>query len=190
MNISEPPNHFNPFELLDIEKKAVIDLEALRANYIKASREVHPDRFQNEGGERLECAEKWTALLNQANQTLKETTSRLRWLMVEEQLIDESQENSQNNEVPQELLMEAFELQEQIEEAAQGSASDATKKKLEAARIDLQARHDKNNEAIEALASRWDKNSGSREEIVKEYGSTIGSQNYLGPLINKIDEVL
>ena len=71
--------HFNYFKILGLPVQPCIDESALKANYLKLSVSVHPDR---EGGHPDEDPEQPdAALVNEAQRILSHTPSRLKHLL-------------------------------------------------------------------------------------------------------------
>src|SRR5690606_5182604 len=104
----------NHFELFDLPVQFSIDLDQLNQQFRKVQSEVHPDRFAAaSGAERLKSMQLAT-LANEAYQTLKNPTSRARYLL-QLQGID-TQEDS-NTAMPGDFLMLQMEWREAMEEA-------------------------------------------------------------------------
>ncbi len=99
----------NYFEVFDIEPILNLDLKGLERKFHELSRKHHPDYHTDRPeGERQDALE-MTALLNDAYRTLKNPTARAEYLIQTQGLsIDRSK-------VPQSLLMEVFEINEELD---------------------------------------------------------------------------
>ncbi len=117
----------NHFELFDLPVQFCIDPDRLNQQFRKVQSEVHPDRFAAaSGAERLKSMQLAT-LANEAYQTLKNPTSRARYLL-QLQGID-TQEDS-NTAMPGDFLMLQMEWREAMEEATDAHDIDALERLL------------------------------------------------------------
>lgn len=128
MNQSLSNNHF---ELFNLPVQFAIDLEKLNQHYRKVQSEVHPDRFAAaSGSERLKSMQLATQA-NEAYQTLKNPTSRARYLLHLHGI--DTQENS-NTAMPADFLMLQMEWREAIEDAIDSRDVEALNKLLDETR--------------------------------------------------------
>ncbi|CAG0993850.1 Co-chaperone protein HscB [Methylophilaceae bacterium] len=117
----------NHFELLGLPVQFAIDLATLDQHYRKVQGEVHPDRFVSaSGSERLQSMQLAT-LANEAYQTLKNPTSRARYLL---QLHGIDTQEDSNTAMPGDFLMLQMEWREAIEEAADSDDIEALERLL------------------------------------------------------------
>jgi molecular chaperone HscB len=100
----------NYFAFYGLEPKLNIDEEKLRAEYLKLSKENHPDFFVNDAEKHALALEK-TSLNNRAYQCLRTIDGRQKHILELSGLLKES-----GSEVPQEFLMEMMEFNETIME--------------------------------------------------------------------------
>lgn len=70
------PNKKNPFDLLEIEQKYLIDLEELTQKYINKQREFHPDMHVTKSPAEKLRASSMAVALNHAFETLKDPFQR------------------------------------------------------------------------------------------------------------------
>ncbi|PKO24741.1 MAG: Fe-S protein assembly co-chaperone HscB [Betaproteobacteria bacterium HGW-Betaproteobacteria-8] len=128
MNQNFSQNHF---ELFDLPVQFDLDLDKLDQHYRKVQSEVHPDRFAAaSGSERLKSMQLATQA-NEAYQTLKNPTSRARYLLHLHGI--DTQEES-NTAMPADFLMLQMEWREAIEEATDANDIDALDKLLDQTR--------------------------------------------------------
>jgi molecular chaperone HscB len=106
----------NHFALLGLPVQFAIDLDTLNRHYRKVQSEVHPDRFADgSSAERLKSMQLATQA-NEAYQTLKNPTSRARYLL---QLSGIDTQEDSNTAMPGDFLMLQMEWREAIEEATE-----------------------------------------------------------------------
>ena len=76
--LSKETDYFN---LLEVEKKPLVNLSVLKENFLKISEMVHPDKYYNASPEAKEIAMGYSSLLNKAYTTLKDPKERIRYLI-------------------------------------------------------------------------------------------------------------
>lgn len=104
-------NYFALFQLL---QQFELDLAQLDSQYRKLQAEVHPDKFVNASpAERMQSMQMAT-LANEAYQTLKQPTSRARYLL---QLQGIATDEENNTAMPADFLMAQMEWREAIDDA-------------------------------------------------------------------------
>src|ERR1043165_209616 len=105
------------FDVFGLPKILGIDLAALEKTFHELSRKYHPDYFSTASPAEKTQAVRMTALLNDAYRTLRHPVRRVEYLLSLYGL------KSDGSKVPQSLLMEVFEINEQLEEVKAGRAS-------------------------------------------------------------------
>src|SRR5262245_29498162 len=152
----------NYFEVFELKPLLGIDLKALERKFHDLSRQYHPDYFTTASGEEKSRALRMTALLNDAYRTLRHPTRRVEYLLSLYGL------KSDGSKVPQSLLMEVFEINEQLEEVKAGRANPQEEDSLRAQIKEKRERFD-----AELLQSSldWDDlvKSGAGEPALKEH---------------------
>jgi len=104
----------NHFELFNLPTRFAIDLSALDQHYRKLQSAVHPDRFvAAPAAERLRSMQLATQA-NEAYRTLKDPTTRARYLL---QINGIDTEEESNTAMPAEFLVLQMEWREAIEDA-------------------------------------------------------------------------
>lgn len=104
----------NYFDLFQLPQQFNIELAVLDSHYRKLLAEVHPDRFVNaSSAERMQSMQKAT-LANEAYQTLKQPTSRARYLL---QLAGITTDEENNTAMPADFLMAQMEWREAMDDA-------------------------------------------------------------------------
>ena len=105
------------FEVFGLPRLLGIDTAALEKTFHELSRKYHPDYFTTASAPEKTKAVRMTALLNDAYRTLRHPVHRVEYLLSLYGF------KSDGSKVPQTLLMEVFEINEQLEEVKAGSAS-------------------------------------------------------------------
>lgn len=104
----------NYFDLFQLPQQFNIELAVLDRHYRKLLAEVHPDKFVNASpAERMQSMQKAT-LANEAYQTLKQPTSRARYLL---QLAGIATDEENNTAMPADFLMAQMEWREALDDA-------------------------------------------------------------------------
>lgn len=109
----------DPFETLGIERRFVIDEDDLRRRFLKASAEMHPDRFPDPI-EQADAVEKMSRVTD-AYRLLCDPESRARELL----RLSGLEEENNKDKLPPDLLMEVMEVREEMEAAIEASNRDA-----------------------------------------------------------------
>jgi len=105
------------FEIFGLPPVLNLDLSELEKRFYELSRKYHPD-FHNDGSNtEQEKALRMTARLNDAYRTLKDPTRRA------EYLLESNGFTIDRSKVPKTLLMEVFEINEELEQIRAGRQS-------------------------------------------------------------------
>jgi len=97
------------FRIFDLPPKLDIDMADLQRRFHELSRQHHPDYHTTQSADAQERSLRMTALLNDAYRTLRDPTRRA------EYLVRSSGLDVDGRKVPQSLLMEVFEINEELE---------------------------------------------------------------------------
>ena len=154
------------FEVFGLPKILGIDLGALEKTFHDLSRKYHPDYFSTASAAEKTQAVRMTALLNDAYRTLRHPVRRVEYLLSVYGL------KSDGSKVPQALLMEVFEINEQLEEVKAGRAS---VEEIDSLRVQIKEKRDRfDAELLEASIS-WDElvRAGATEQKQKQHLTKI-----------------
>lgn len=138
----------NYFEVFDLPRLLNIDPKALEKKFHALSRKHHPDYFSTAPIEQRELAVRMTALLNDAYRTLRHPVRRVEYLLNLEGY------KPDGSKAPKSFLMDVFELNEQIEEAKAGRASEEQKTAL---RNEIERRAAQFDAEIRKASDEWDR---------------------------------
>lgn len=107
------PTTVDYFGLLGLPRSYDIDLAQLEARFVAISRHVHPDYFTQAGEEMSRLATRLSAELNDAVTVLKDPVLRAGYLLE----TSGGPAATEDRTVPPEVLADAMELREEIEDA-------------------------------------------------------------------------
>lgn len=128
----------NHFTLLGLTPDFAIDLAQLEENYRQLQAKVHPDKFVTASpAERLQSMQTATQA-NEAYQTLKNPTSRAKYLL---QLQGVDTNDEQNTVMPPDFLMAQMEWREAIDDAKAANDIDALDNLLDTFAQETKALH-------------------------------------------------
>src|SRR2546427_13279736 len=145
------------FEVFGLPRALGIDLASLEKTFHDLSRRYHPDYFSTAPAGEKTKAVRMTALLNDAYRTLRHPVRRVEYLLSLYGF------KSDGSKVPQPLLMEVFELNEQLAEAKAGSAS---VEEVDSLRAQIKEKRERFDSELQQAAREWDElvKAGAAEE--------------------------
>ena len=135
------------FEVFRLPKILGLDLEALEKTFHELSRRYHPDYFSTGSAAEKTQAVRMTALVNDAYRTLRHPVRRVEYLL---SLFGFKADGSK---VPQSLLMEVFEINEQLEEVKAGRASI---EEVDSLRAQIKEKRERFDAELQRAAVEWD----------------------------------
>src|SRR5215468_5167668 len=150
------------FEVFGLPRVLGIDIAPLEKTFHELSRKYHPDYFAAAPPAQKTQAVRMTALLNDAYRTLKHPVRRVEYLM---SLYGFKPDGSK---VPQALLMEVFEINEQLEEVKAGRASI---EEIDSLRAQIKEKRERFDKELEKTSLDWDDlvREGAAEAVRKEH---------------------
>lgn len=182
----------NYFEVFGIEPFLNIDLEQLEKKFHNLSRKYHPDFHTDRPEQEKQNALEMTALLNDAYRTLRDRTTRAEYLIQSRGLtIDRSK-------VPQSLLMEIFEVNEELDElrSARQSGGDVRELTDKLGRFQQQISNKRQayDQQLEQAFSDWDQlladpeTEQERRQHLRKLTDIISQSSYIRNLERDIEE--
>jgi molecular chaperone HscB len=150
------------FEVFGLPRTLGIDLAALEKTFHQLSRRYHPDYFTTAPPAEKTQAVRMTALLNDAYRTLRNPVRRVEYLLSLYGF------KSDGSKVPQSLLMEVFEINEQLEEVKAGRAS---VEEADSLRAQIKEKRERFDTEMQQSSLTWDElvKSGTGEPALKEH---------------------
>ena len=139
-----------------------IDLAALEKTFHELSRKYHPDYFSAAPPAEKTQSVRMTALINDAYRTLRHPVRRV------EYLLSLYGHKSDGSKVPQSLLMEVFEINEQLAEVKAGRAS---LEETDSLRAQIKEKRERFDAELQQASLAWDElvKAGAPEPVRKEH---------------------
>jgi len=138
-NAIQAPGQLDHFKRFGLERSFDVDIDAMEATYLKQQQQLHPDRFASKSGREQALSSQQAASLNEAFETLKNPVSRAHYMLRLAGIEPEGGEGHTVNDP--ELLMEAMEMREALDDADDRITIDAmikdTRKQARACEKDL-----------------------------------------------------
>ena len=149
------------FEVFGLPRLLGIDAASLEKTFHGLSRKCHPDYFTTASAAEKTQAVRMTALLNDAYRTLRHPIHRVEYLLSLYGF------KSDGSKVPQTLLMEVFEINEQMEEVKAGRASI---EEVDSLRAQIKEKRERFDAQLQQAALDWDEliENGAAEPKLKE----------------------
>src|SRR5215510_3127300 len=152
----------NYFDVFGLPRVLDIDLAALEKTFHELSRKYHPDYFSTAPSSEKTQAVRMTALLNDAYRTLRHPVRRVEYLLSLYGF------KSDGSKVPQSLLMEVFEINEQLEEVKAGRA---TVEEADSLRAQIKEKRERFDAELQQASLDWDEllQSGASEPVLRDH---------------------
>ena len=172
------------FEVFGLPRTLGIDLAALEKTFHDLSRKYHPDYFTTAPADEKSRALRMTALLNDAYRTLRHPTHRVEYLLSLNGL------KADGSKVPQSLLMEVFEINEQLEEVKAGRASI---EQIDSLRAQIREKREEFDSELLKASNEWDsllKKGGSepkRKDQLKKLTEIVSESSYIRNLERELE---
>lgn len=147
------------FEVFGLPRILGLDMTALEKKFHELSRRYHPDYFSTASPAEKTKAVRMTALINDAYRTLRHPVRRVEYLLTLYGF------KSDGSKVPQSLLMEVFEINEQLEEVKAGRA---TKQETDSLRAQIQEKRERFDLELQQASIAWDEMVKSRSSEDKQ----------------------
>jgi molecular chaperone HscB len=169
----------NYFEVFELPQLLGIDAKALERKFHELSRTYHPDYFTTAPKEEKIRALRMTALLNDAYRTLRQPAKRVEYLLSLHGL------KTDGSKVPQSLLAEVFEINEQLEEANPAN--------LGQLRLQVHAKRETFEKKLDEATQRWDalvSQNASEEQLKKHLAAlseVLSESSYIRNLEDEIE---
>ena len=135
------------FEVFGLSRALDINTATLEKTFHELSRKYHPDYFTTGSEAEKAQALTMTAQLNDAYRTLRHPIHRVEYLLELEGF------KPDGSKVPQALLMEAFEINEQLEEVRAGAAS---VEQVDSLRAQIHQKRDQFDTELRQASQEWD----------------------------------
>ena len=173
------------FEVFGLPRILGIDLAVLEKTFHELSRKYHPDYFSTTPPAEKTQAVRMTALLNDAYRTLRHPVRRVEYLLTLYGF------KADGSKVPQALLTEVFEINEQLEEVKAGRAS---VEEIDSLRAQIKEKRERFDAELQEASLRWDElvKSGASEPARKEHlarlAEILSESSYIRNLERDLDK--
>jgi len=194
------PHDTDYFVFFGLPRKLRIDSADLEKRFHQLSWKLHPDNFARASEQERKFSLQLSSVLNDAYRALRETLSRVEYLLAQAGMRKEGQHKQQ---APPELLEEVFELNESLDElrearAAGGGAGETSgmRVKLEAAAKDFEAKLGDVDAELDRISGEWDAavdagaNEAIRKALMGKMNEVLNRRSYIRNLVNKVTEEL
>jgi molecular chaperone HscB len=172
------------FEVFGLARVLDVDLAALEKTFHDLSRRYHPDYFSTAPAAEKTKAVRMTALLNDAYRTLRHPVRRVEYLLSLYGF------KSDGSKVPQPLLMEVFEINEQLDEVKAGRAS---VEEVDSLRAQIKEKRERFDAELQQASVGWDEliKAGASEPALKEHlaklAEILSESSYIRNLERELD---
>ncbi|MGE5198806.1 MAG: Fe-S protein assembly co-chaperone HscB [Rhodospirillaceae bacterium] len=183
--------HGDYFTFFGLRRRLRLDVKDLEPRFRALSRLFHPDYFHNATPtERLASLER-SSYLNDAFRTLRDPTARLEYLLKLEGFTPKESRDA-TTKVPQGLLEEVFELNEELEAIqdmrAEGASPSAIALRLHGARQPIEANLASHEERLDALMAEHDAcleadDADGRHAVLAQLRTLLLERTYLMNLL-------
>jgi molecular chaperone HscB len=164
------------FEVFGLPRALNVDPSTLEKTFHQLSRKYHPDYFTTAPETERVQAVRMTALINDAYRTLRNPVTRVEYLLGLEGF------KPDGSKVPQSLLMEVFEINEQLEEVKAGRASI---EEIDSLRAQIREKRERFDKDLQKAADEWDElltsgpDEAQRKEQLKKLTEILSEASYI-----------
>ena len=177
------------FSIFGLPRKLGVDLELLERRFYALSRRFHPDFYQTKSAGSRSVSLENSARLNQAYRTLRDSVTRVEYLLELEGLPAGTPSNP-----PSELFEEILELQDARQEY-RATRNPELRERLESAYRDLAARKTALEEELHGLFGEWDRlppgamnGREAQRKLLERMRGILAIRAYLRTVIRDIAE--
>jgi len=168
-----------------LPRALAIDPSALEKTFHSLSRRYHPDYFTTAPESERVQAVRMTALINDAYRTLRNPVTRVEYLLALEGF------KPDGSKVPQALLMEVFEINEQLEEVKAGRAS---VEQIDSLRAQIREKREQFDMELQKASDEWDQllaagaPESKRKDQLKKLTEILSESSYIRNLERDLDK--
>ena len=173
------------FEVFGLPRALAIDPSALEKTFHQLSRRYHPDYFTTAPETERVQTVRMTALINDAYRTLRNPVTRVEYLLALEGF------KPDGSKVPQSLLMEVFEINEQLEEVRAGQGS---VEQIDSLRAQIREKRDQFDMELQKASVDWDQllatgaPESKRKDQLKKLTEILSESSYIRNLERDLEQ--
>jgi molecular chaperone HscB len=188
------------FAFFGFPQKLTMDLADLEQRFHSLSWKLHPDNFVRASEEERQLSLDRSSQLNDAYRTLRDPVARVEYLLG---LAGMRKEGQKKQQAPPELLEEAFELNESLDElrdarASGGNASQMAglRAKLEAAQHKFESSLADVDRELARVSSEWDAaldssaDDAAKKKLMEKMNEVLNRRSYIRNLVNGVRKEL
>ena len=185
------------FAFFGLPEKLSLDARQLESEFHKLSWKLHPDNFVRATEFERDLSLHRSSELNDAYRTLRESISRVEYLLLRRGL---RKEGTTKQQAPPELLEEVFELNEQLDELrearAEGADLAALRAPLEAAQKSFQEKLEEVDAELAQIGREWDAGLGSsadegkQQALLSRMNVALNRRSYIRNLVAGVQKEL
>lgn len=187
----------NYFSFFKIPSKFHLNLSQLENKFYELSRKFHPDFFSQASEQEHRYSTERTSMLNDAYRTLKDPIKRANYLLT----LQGFKAIGQQTKTPPDLLLEIFELNEQLEELRYAKKSKDTSQinqlitQVLATQKMLKERANELNSQLNTNFTKWDETINNipveeKQKLLNKISDSLSQMKYINNLLENIEEEL
>jgi len=195
--IQSLPENADYFTYFGLPRKLWMGMDALEQKFLQLSWKLHPDNFVNTNEREREISLQRSSKLNDAYRVLRDPVARVEYLLELEGVRKEGQHKQQ---APPELLEEAFELNESLDELREaksaGANLDALTIKLRVAEKNFGEKLHEVDAEMKTAAQHWDAgldanaSESDSEAILQRLNELLNRRSYIRNLVAGVEKEL
>ena len=185
------------FAFFGLPEKLSLDSAQLETEFHKLSWKLHPDNFVRSSDFERDLSLNRSSELNDAYRTLREAISRVEYLLLRRGL---RKEGTTKQQAPPELLEEAFELNESLDELrearAEGADLAALREPLDAAQKNFQQKLEAVDAELAGIGREWDAaldasaDEAERQALLARMNEVLNRRSYIRNLVAGVQKEL
>ena len=185
------------FAFFGLPEKLSLDSAQLETEFHKLSWKLHPDNFVRSSDFERDLSLNRSSELNDAYRTLCEPISRVEYLLLRRGL---RKEGTTKQQAPPELLEEAFELNESLDELrearAEGADLAALREPLDAAQKNFQQKLEAVDAELAGIGREWDAaldasaDEAERQALLARMNEVLNRRSYIRNLVAGVQKEL
>ncbi len=183
------------FAFFGLPRKLTIEPGALEGQFHMLSWKLHPDNFVRASEFERNLSLQRSSELNDAYRTLREPLTRVEYLL---EFLNVRKEGTTKQQAPRELLEEAFELNESLDELRETRASGADvaalRGKLDAAAGNFQTKLTEVDAELAALGTKWDAaldavaDEAQKAALLTRMSEVLNRRSYIRNLVDGVQK--
>jgi molecular chaperone HscB len=194
------PRGADYFAFFGMPQKLTVDLAILEQRFHSLSWKLHPDRFVRASEVERQLSLDLSSELNDAYRTLRDPVARVEYLL---SLSGMRKEGQKKQQAPPELLEEAFELNESLDELREARASGGNTSQMAGLRAKLESAQHKFesslagvDQELAGISGEWDAvldasaDESAKKKLMERMNEVLNRRSYIRNLVNGVRQEL